>query len=90
MKTGAIHIEDDELELYCLGRATSSELAPIERHLLNCPVCLNRAQAALEYIDTLRAALLRLESEMGCPADHTGLRRADPEAPGWLTRFPGE
>ncbi|MBI4889747.1 MAG: hypothetical protein HY821_03915 [Acidobacteria bacterium] len=65
MNIGAIHVEEDELELYCLGRATSMELAPIERHLLSCPECLSRAQAVLEYIDTLRAALRRLEDEAG-------------------------
>lgn len=60
------HLDESALELYCLGRATSLQLAPIERHLIECPLCLSRAQASLEYIDTLRAALRRLEDT---PAD---------------------
>lgn len=55
------HIDENDLELYCLGRATSAQLAPIERHLLECPQCVARAHAALEYLDTLRSALRRLE-----------------------------
>jgi anti-sigma factor RsiW len=61
MNPGVQHVADDDIEMYCLGRATSQELAPIERHLLDCSYCLNRAQAELEYIDSLRAALRRLE-----------------------------
>ena len=61
MNPGVEHVADDDIEMYCLGRATSKELAPIERHLLSCPYCLSRAQWELEYIDSLRAALRRLE-----------------------------
>jgi anti-sigma factor RsiW len=57
------HISDEDLELYCLGRATNEQLAPIEEHLLECPECVERAEALLEAIDTLRAALWRLERE---------------------------
>jgi predicted anti-sigma-YlaC factor YlaD len=67
MILATVHIAEDELELYCLGRATSLELAPIEEHLLECPLCVSRAQAALEYLDTLRSALRR--SEASPPAD---------------------
>lgn len=57
------HIPDEQLELYCLGRATNEQLAPIEEHLLECPDCVARVEAMLETIDTLRAALWRLEQE---------------------------
>ncbi len=57
----SVHIDENDLELYCLGRATSRQLAPIERHLMECPLCVSRAHAALEYIDTLRSALKRIE-----------------------------
>lgn len=56
-----VHIDETELELYCLGRATSRQLAPIERHLMECPLCVSRAHSTLEYIDTLRSALRRTE-----------------------------
>lgn len=59
------HVPEEDLELYCLGRATNEQLAPIEEHLLECPECLARAEAMLEVIDTLRAALERLEREKG-------------------------
>ncbi len=57
------HVCDEDLELYCLGRATNEQLAPIEEHLLECPECVERAEALLEAIDTLRAALWRLQRE---------------------------
>lgn len=57
------HVPEEDLELYCLGRATNEQLAPIEEHLLECPECLARAEAMLQVIDTLRAALERLERE---------------------------
>ncbi|MEJ5367235.1 MAG: hypothetical protein WHT08_02880 [Bryobacteraceae bacterium] len=57
------HISDEDLELYCLGRATNRQLAPIEQHLLACPDCLRRVEAMLADIDTLREALRRLEED---------------------------
>jgi anti-sigma factor RsiW len=57
------HISDEDLELYCLGRATNRQLAPIEEHLLACPDCVERVQAMLAAIDTLREALRRLEED---------------------------
>ncbi|MGQ9918643.1 MAG: hypothetical protein ACUVS7_14615 [Bryobacteraceae bacterium] len=57
------HISDEDLELYCLGRATNEQLAPIEEHLLVCPECVERVQALLAAIDTLREALRRMEEE---------------------------
>jgi len=59
------HIPDEALELYCLGRATNEQLAPIEEHLLECPACLRRAEQMLETIDSLREALRRMEKERG-------------------------
>jgi anti-sigma factor RsiW len=57
------HLTDEDLELYCLGRATNEELAPLEEHLLVCPDCIARVEQMLAGIDTLRAALWRLEQE---------------------------
>jgi anti-sigma factor RsiW len=57
------HIPDEDLELYCLGRATNAQLAPIEEHLLACPDCLKRVQQLLAAIDSLREALRRMEEE---------------------------
>ncbi|MFZ5928523.1 MAG: hypothetical protein ACOYX1_13885 [Acidobacteriota bacterium] len=57
------HISDEELELFCLGRATNRQLAPIEEHILACPACFERAQQMLATIDSLREALRRMEEE---------------------------
>lgn len=57
------HIPDEDLELYCLGRATNEQLAPIEEHLLACPACLEKVQRMLAAIDSLREALRRIEEE---------------------------
>ncbi len=59
------HISEEDLELYCLGRATNRQLAPIEEHLLSCPECVKRVEAMLADIDTLREALRRLDEEDG-------------------------
>lgn len=63
MRVVMSHISDEELELYCLGRATNEQLAPIEEHLLACPECVSRAEQMLATIDTLREALRRMEEE---------------------------
>lgn len=63
MRAVMSHIPDEDLELYCLGRAVNEQLAPIEEHLLECPECLRRVEQMLATIDTLREALRRMEEE---------------------------
>ena len=54
------HISDHDLERYHLGMIVDeAELAPFEEHLLGCPECAERAEQAAEYVDTLRANLIR-------------------------------
>lgn len=65
MRAVMCHIPEEELELYCLGRATNEQLAPLEQHLLACPECLERVQRMLAAIDSLREALRRMEEERG-------------------------
>jgi anti-sigma factor RsiW len=56
-----IHISDDDLERYYLGMVTAEEeLALLEEHLLACPSCAGRAEAAQDYVDAMRVALLRI------------------------------
>jgi len=51
------HIDDHDLDRYHLGMVTDeAELAPLEEHLLCCPVCVDRAQATASYVDAIRAA----------------------------------
>jgi hypothetical protein len=53
------HISDHTLERYHLGMATRErELARIEEHYLSCPECAERAEAAADYVDMLRAAII--------------------------------
>jgi hypothetical protein len=56
---GMKHISDDDLERYDLGLLVDEgELTPIEEHLLACPQCVERAEQAAAYVDTLRAAII--------------------------------
>jgi hypothetical protein len=51
------HIDDADLERYCLGLVTEeSELASIDEHLLWCQHCLDRAEASDRFVDAIRAA----------------------------------
>ena len=55
------HISDHDLERYHLGMLTDEgELAPLEEHLLWCGPCVDRAEAAAQYVDTVRAATCNL------------------------------
>jgi anti-sigma factor RsiW len=52
------HLTTDDLERYCLGMVTASEeLAKLEEHLLACPVCVQRAEHAEDYVAVVQAAL---------------------------------
>jgi hypothetical protein len=54
------HISDEDLERYYLGRVQDEqELAILEEHLLWCHACIDRAQAAEDFVDIMRIALLR-------------------------------
>ena len=53
------HISEHDLERYHLGMLTEEwELSGVEEHLLACPECVDRAEAAAGYVDALRAALV--------------------------------
>jgi hypothetical protein len=55
------HISDHDLERYHLGMVKDeADLAPLKEHLLWCGVCIDRAEAAAQYVDTVRAAACRL------------------------------
>ena len=51
------HISDHDLERYHLGMVKDeAELAALEEHLLWCGACVDRAEAAAQYVDAVRAA----------------------------------
>lgn len=54
------HISGHDLERYFLGMVVEeSELASLEEHILSCSDCALRAQEAQEYVDIMRASLLK-------------------------------
>ena len=54
------HLSDHDLERYHLGMVTcEAELARIEEHYLGCPRCAQRAQEAADYVDALRAGIIK-------------------------------
>jgi hypothetical protein len=56
------HIDEDDLELYALGRITDEDrLAPIEEHLLACDVCQDRLRREDQVVREVRVAL-RMET----------------------------
>jgi hypothetical protein len=51
------HISDHDLERYHLGMVKDEpELTTIEGHLLTCSPCIDAAEEAAQYVDTIRAA----------------------------------
>jgi len=54
------HIDDHDLERYHLGMVTEeAELARIEEHLFGCASCAERAERAADYVDLIRAGIIR-------------------------------
>jgi anti-sigma factor RsiW len=51
-----LHILDDHLEAYSLGRLAAAATAPAEDHLLGCADCRDRLARWDEYIRAMRAA----------------------------------
>lgn len=53
------HISDHDLERYHLGIVQNQpELAIIDEHLLVCSKCIDAAESAAQYVDTIRATLI--------------------------------
>ncbi len=62
MPTTGEHIPDHDLERYYLGMVTEeAELAALEEHLLGCAECVERAEAAEDFVDLIRAAIIKSE-----------------------------
>jgi anti-sigma factor RsiW len=52
------HISESDLERYHLGTVSEAEEAAIEEHYLGCPACAERAEAAADYVDAIRAGII--------------------------------
>jgi hypothetical protein len=55
------HFPDETLERYSMGKLSPSDCAPLEEHLLVCPACQLRLDAAADYILVAKAAIAALE-----------------------------
>jgi len=61
MNTGLIlHIPEELLEEFALGRVPDPDCTPVDEHLLICPACQNNLAEIDEYIRVIRAALAAL------------------------------
>jgi hypothetical protein len=53
------HISDHDLERFHLGMVKDeAELAAIEEHPLGCSPCIDAAEEAAQYVDTIRVAII--------------------------------
>jgi hypothetical protein len=57
------HIEDDELELYALGRLCESRVVAVEEHVLICESCQDRLAETEAYVQAVRAAAAKLAEQ---------------------------
>jgi hypothetical protein len=51
------HIQEEMLERYALNQLAEEQLAPLEEHLLGCPICQNRLDEVDHYVLTMKSAL---------------------------------
>jgi len=62
----ASELSDEDLEQYLLGHIREeAELLQVEKHLVACPECAQRAAAMADYIATMRKALRQFANEAG-------------------------
>jgi hypothetical protein len=59
-----MHVSDDTLELYALGRLTEHNLEHVEQHLLRCSECVERLNDLERYASTMRETLRQFTSEL--------------------------
>lgn len=57
------HVGDDELELYSLGRLSSSREEAVEEHLLVCETCQDRLAETEAYVLAMRTAAAKLAEQ---------------------------
>jgi hypothetical protein len=54
------HVSDHDLERYHLGMIPDGpELDALEEHLLVCGECVDRAEETANYVDAMRAGIVR-------------------------------
>ena len=54
------HVSDTDFERYYIGMIPDGpELAILKEHLLICAECVDRAEETQEYVDAIRAGIIR-------------------------------
>jgi hypothetical protein len=54
------HLSDLDLERYHLGMVKDEdELAALEEHYMECSECAKRVEEAADYVDAMRAGIVR-------------------------------
>ena len=52
-----LHLSEQAMENYAMGKVSNADCTPIEEHLLVCPICQLRLESLDEYIRIIKAAL---------------------------------
>jgi hypothetical protein len=55
-----LHVTEDVLEAYAMGKLSGQDLPPVEEHLLICLVCQTRLGEVDEYVRVAKAACAAL------------------------------
>jgi hypothetical protein len=61
------HISDHDLERFHLGALNDEELSDLEEHLLICSQCVDAAEEATRYVETIRVAIIRADFDLELP-----------------------
>ena len=61
------HIGEEELEKYCMKKASEQEEARIDGHLLQCEACQKRVLEMDEYVASMRTAARQLRGQPEAP-----------------------
>ena len=62
------HLDEESLELYCLGKLSAQQIDEVEDHLLICPQCRSRLEETEEFLITFRKAVQELDAEATQPS----------------------
>jgi len=54
------HISEEALERYAMQALPRLQIRPLEQHILNCPECRVRQQAANEYVAAMKWASTKI------------------------------
>lgn len=55
-----LHVAEDVLEAYAMRKLSGRDVAPVEEHLLICPVCQTRLDEVQEFLRVVKAAAAAL------------------------------